>query len=111
MWFPGFHNPISSLQLLSCVRLFVTPWTATFQTPLNMGFYRQEYWSGLPCPPPGGLPNPGIEPTSLMSPASTSRFFTTSTSWEARICLWASFVAQQETPVQFLGEEVSLEKG
>ena len=58
-----------------------------------------------------GLSNPGIEPTSLMSPASTSTFFTTSTSWEARICLRAFLVAQQETLVQFLGQEVSLEKG
>ena len=43
-------------------RLFVTPWTVAHQTPLSMGFSRQEYWSGLPCPPPGGLPNPGIKP-------------------------------------------------
>ena len=45
----------------SCL-LFSTPWTATQQAPLSMGFSRQEYWSGLPCPPPGHLPNPGIEP-------------------------------------------------
>ena len=50
-----------------------------------MGFSRQEYWSGLPCPPPGDLSNPGIEPTSLMSPALTGRFFTTSATWEAPI--------------------------
>jgi len=42
-----------------------------------MGFSRKEYWSGLPCPPPGDLPDPGIEPTSHMSPALASRFFTT----------------------------------
>ena len=50
--------------MLSCfshVRLsFTTPWTVTFQAPLSMGFSRQEYWSGLPCPPPDDLPNPGI---------------------------------------------------
>ena len=46
-------------------RLFVTPWTVAHQTPLSMGFSRQEYWSGLPCPPPGGLPNPGMEPASV----------------------------------------------
>ena len=40
------------------------PWTVAFQAPLSMGFSRQEYWSGLPCPPPGDLPNPGIEPRS-----------------------------------------------
>ena len=50
--------------LLSRVRLFVTPWTVARQTSLSMGFSRQEYWSGLPCPPPGDLPNPGIEPRS-----------------------------------------------
>ena len=48
-----------------------------------MGFSRQEYWSGLPFPPPGDLPDPGIEPTSLMSPALAGRFFTTSATWEA----------------------------
>ena len=48
------------------VRLFATPWTIAHQAPLSMGFSRQEYWSGLPCPPPGDLPDPGIEP---MSPA------------------------------------------
>ena len=43
---------------------FATPWTAAHQAPLSMGFSRQEQWSGLPCPPPGDRPNPGIEPTS-----------------------------------------------
>ena len=42
----------------------MTPWTIAHQTPLSMGFSRQEYWSGLPFPPPGALPNPGIEPGS-----------------------------------------------
>ena len=49
---------------LSRVRLFVTPWTVAYQAPLYMGFSRQEYWSGLPFPSPGDLPNPGIEPRS-----------------------------------------------
>ena len=53
----------------SCVQLFATLWTAACQPPLSMGFYRQEYWSGLPCCPPGDLPNPGIEPASLTAPA------------------------------------------
>ena len=48
-----------------------------------MGFSRQEYWNGLPFPPPGDLPDPGTEPTSLMSPALAGRFSTTSTTWEA----------------------------
>ena len=51
------------------------------------GFSRQEYLSGLPCPPPGDLPIPGIEPTSLMSPALTGEFFTTSATWEVQCSL------------------------
>ena len=50
------------LSRFSHVQLFMTLWTVTHQAPLSMGFSRQEYWSGLPCPPPGDLPNPGIEP-------------------------------------------------
>ena len=49
---------------LSRVQLFVTPWTAAHQAPQSMGFSRQEYWSGLPFPSPGDLPDPGIEPGS-----------------------------------------------
>ena len=64
---------------LSCVWLFVTPWTIACQVPLSMGFSRQESWNGLPYPSPGDLPNPGIEPMSLSSPALAGRFFTTST--------------------------------
>ena len=48
-----------------------------------MGSLRQEYWSGVPFPPPGALPEPGIEPSSLASPALAVEFFTTSTTWEA----------------------------
>ena len=55
---------ISWSKSLSCVWLFVTPWTVAHEFPLSMGFSRQEYWSGLPCPPPGNLPDPGIEPKS-----------------------------------------------
>ena len=55
---------ISWWKSLSCVWLFVTPWTVAHEFPLSMGFSRQEYWSGLPCPPPGNLPDPGIEPKS-----------------------------------------------
>ena len=50
--------------VLSHVQLFVSPWTVAHQAPLSMGILRQEYWSGLPCPPSGDLPNPGIEPRS-----------------------------------------------
>ena len=65
------------------VRLFVTLWTVTWQALLCMGFSRQESWSGLPCPPPGDLPNPEIEPTSLTSPSLAGGFFTFSATWEA----------------------------
>ena len=61
----------------SRVQPFVTPWTVARQAPLSMGFSRQEYWSGLPCPPPGDLPDSGMEPESLMSPAMAGGFFTT----------------------------------
>ena len=50
--------------VLSRVLLFATPWTVARQAPLSMGFSRQEYWSGLPCPLPGDFPDPGIKPTS-----------------------------------------------
>ena len=59
-------------------------WTVAYQAPLSMGFSRQEFWSELPFPSPGGLPDPGIEPISLMSPALADEFFTPSTTWEAR---------------------------
>ena len=65
--------------MLLHVQYFVTPWTVAHQAPLSMGFSRQEYWSGLQFPPPGDLPNTGIKPASLMSPALAGRFFTTST--------------------------------
>ena len=63
-------------QPLSCVHLFETLWTVDCQSPLSMGFSRQEYWSGLPFPSPGDLPNPGTEPVSPVSPALAGRFFT-----------------------------------
>ena len=54
-----------------------TPWTVAHQVPLSLGFFRQEYWSGLLFPPPGDLPDPGIEPASPAFPALAGRFFTT----------------------------------
>ena len=57
-----YHH--SKVRSLSCVWLFVTPWTIAYQAPLSMGFSRQEYWSGLPVPSLGGLPDPGIKPGS-----------------------------------------------
>ena len=78
--------------MLSCfshVQLFVTLWTVACQA-LSTGFSRQEYWSGLPCPLPGDLPDPGIKPGSLMSSALAHGLFTTSTTWEAHH-IYASF--------------------
>ena len=74
--------------MLSCfspIRLFATLWTVAHQALLSMGFPRQEYWSGLPCPPPGDLPDSGTEPASPISPALANRFFTTSATWE--VCI------------------------
>ena len=73
------------LSQLSYVRLSATLWTVAHQAPLSMAFSRQEYWSGLPCPPPEDLPNPGIKPASLMSPALAGGFFTTHATWEAQV--------------------------
>ena len=63
--------------MLSYVQLSAAPWAVAHQAPLSMRFLRQEYWSGLPFPPPGDRPSPGIEPVSLASPALTGGFFTT----------------------------------
>ena len=71
MPFPSY-SITAHAQLLSCVRLFVTPWTIAHQAPLSMGFPRQECWSGLPFPSPEDLPDPGIEPVSPESPAFSS---------------------------------------
>ena len=73
------------MKSLSHVRLFATPWTVVCQTPPSMGFSRQEYYSGLPFPSPGDLPNPGIEPRS---PAL----------WADAFTLWAIREVQKNTP-------------
>ena len=59
---------------------------------LSMGFSRQEYWNGLPCPPPGDLPDLGIEPGSLLSSALAGGFFTTSATWEAHSSVNTGFL-------------------
>ena len=91
-WFilcPVFsHVCVCVLSCFSCVRLFVTLWTVAPQAPLSMEFFRQEYWSELPCPPPRDLPNPGIKPVSFMSPALAGILFTTGTTWKAPSHMW-----------------------
>ena len=87
-WFKFFLSYLKnhSACMLSCcgrVWLSVILWAVAHQAPLSMEFSRQEYWSGLPCPPPGDLPDPGIKPVSLMSPALAAGFFTNSATWEA----------------------------
>ena len=100
--------------LFNRVWLCATLWTVAHQAPLSMEFSRQEYWSGLPCPPPRDLPDSGIEPVSL---ALTSGFFTNSAPWEAqttlyeiafwkatergRYCVWCS-LNHLSTPIPFL---------
>ena len=74
--------------MLSCfsrVWLCEIPWTAALQVPLSMGFSRQEYWSGLPFPSPGDLPNSGIKPASFTSPTLTDRFFSTRSTWKTHL--------------------------
>ena len=65
----SFYMYACMLSHISHVLQFVTLWTVALGAPLSLGFSRQEYWSGLPCPPPGDLPDPGIKPASLVSPA------------------------------------------
>ena len=72
------------VQWLSHVQFFAVPWTVVHQAPLSMELSRQEYWSGLPFPPPWDLPDPGIKTTSPASPGLAGGFFTTSGTWEAR---------------------------
>ena len=69
--------------ILSCVQLFAILWTTACQVPLVLAFANREYLSGLLCSPSGDLPNQGIKPVSLISPALADGFFTTSITWEA----------------------------
>ena len=80
----------STTRVLSCfchVLLCATLWTVAHQVLLSMGFSRQEYYSGLPCPPVGDLPDPGIKPTSLTFPALAGRYITTICVLVAQSCL------------------------
>ena len=89
-----FYLPfcVCVLSHFSRVLLFETLWTVAHQAPLSMGFFRQEYWSGSPCPPPGDLPKPGIEPTVLMSAALAGGSFTTGATEEAPYLPLLSFI-------------------
>ena len=79
------HQGSCMLNRFIRVQIFATLWTIACQAPLSIGFSRQEYWSELQCPPPGDLPDPGIESTSLVSPALAGGFVTTSPTWEEHL--------------------------
>ena len=105
--FSPLQNEMCGLSHISRVRLFLTPGTVVCQAPPSMGFSRQEYyWSGLPFPPPGDLPNPGTELVSLLFPALAGRLLTTSTMiFNAQVngrgpspCRWAE-VNEEESEV------------
>ena len=83
------------LSHFSRVQLFATLWLVALQAPLCMGYSSQENWSGLPCPPPGDLSNPGIEPVFLTFPALAGGFFTSSTNWEHHMHVQTSGILQQ----------------
>ena len=76
------------------IYFFATPWTLALQAPASVGFFRQQYWSGLPFPSPGDLLNPGIKPMSLTPPAMASQFFTITVTWGAHITTMCVLVAQ-----------------
>ena len=92
------ENPCRA-QMLSHVQLFVTPWTVAHQASLSRGFSQQEYWSGVPFPPPGHLPDPGIEPTSLTSPELAGRFFSTISA--SKSCVFAVLSILEDSPLVF----------
>ena len=72
------------LSHFSHIQLFATLCIITLKAPLSMGFFNQEYWSGLPCPPSGYIPDSEIESSYLMSPALAGMFFTTRATWEVQ---------------------------
>ena len=87
---------------LSHVQLLVTPWTVARQAPLSPGFFRQECWSGLPYSLPGDLPHPGIEPSSLTSPALAGGFLITSATREAQGCFRSALQSLEPSFDMFL---------
>ena len=90
------HFVVLSVQSLSCVQLFVTPWTVVHMAPLSKGFPRQEFCSRLPFPSPGNLPYPGIEPTF---PALAGGFFTTEPPGPRHFLTWFKFHDQSKSTI------------
>ena len=90
--------------MLSRIHLFVIPWTVAAKAPLFLGFSMQEYWSGLPFPPPGDLPDPGVEPRSLMSHALQADSLPLELSGKPTKLLWTT---QQMLPSFICKSELS----
>ena len=95
--------------VLSPLQLFETTSPVAHRSPLSMGFPRQKYWSSLPFPPPGDLPDPGIKPTSLKSPTLIGGFFMT-VPQSSTVKMVKNPPVMQETGVKSLGQEDLLEK-
>ena len=93
-----WDSRVCVLSCFGCVRLFVTLWTVARQAPLSMAFSRQKYWSGLLSPLAGDLPDSGIKPAFLTSPALAGRFFTASTMWEVQVGLRWSIAKETCSP-------------
>ena len=89
-------------QLLSCIRLLANPWTVAHEASASMAFSRQKYWSGLPFPMPGDLPDPGIKPTSHASPALAGSFPTTAPPVRHRFVLLNFSPSTTCSPCNFL---------
>ena len=86
-WVPtlGWEDPLDEgMATHSSILVWRNPWTGAHQAPPFSGFSRQDYWNRLPCPHPGDLPNPGMDPGSLLFPALAGGFLTPSTTWDRR---------------------------
>ena len=93
-----FFLGVRAKLLQSCPAL-CNLWAIAYQAPLSVGFSRRESWSEFPCPPPGNLPDPGIEPVFLMSPALAGRFFITNATWEPRVFFLVSCLLLGSIPL------------
>ena len=89
-----------------CVQLFAALWAISCQASLSMGFSRQEYWTGLPSPTPEGLPDPGIEPASLKSPALAGKFFTTNATSEVLVSAF-KFTTKRKKIIDFISIQLT----
>ena len=93
----GVRKGLVVVQSLTHAQLFVTPWTITLQVPLSMGFPGQEYWSGLPSPSPGDLPDRGFEPRF---PALQTDSLPTDLQEKPYVCVWGGGVADRNAIIK-----------